>query len=1145
LNKNKNNNLLQSKLKQEEPEPEPEEMLFELSTDSYQIISKKEKRCIAAGYHGQGGGLVLESCALGKSAQLFRKITHMNGEVQFLSDLTNMVVEIECASMNEEAPLREWPDTNETHQKFRVEFTTDENFNLVSDQSSLCLDSSYRDKVNQKLCEPGNEYQEWFLRVYKMEAPVEGFFSIKNTPSGRCLSINNNNSEIKDCSPTDLSEYFRFIQNKDGSMFISREDGLVLANPRDVGLTVEKNTNSYHQGWYLDPISDTTVSVVNRDSTKCLSFPDGSANSDAVDCVAGDPTQEFEFVPMELGIIPEIGYTAFIHVASEKCIRYTSENRPLEIADCIDANQFQTFKLEFQPNGSYMIISQTKQVISNENNDRRNDNPAVIYNYMDHENNQWFLVPAGNNEFYIKSRLNESRCMNLEGSTDNGSTIRTSDCNDNPDFKFILKSIELTPPEEEIYYTITSVKHDKCLTTRLFRNPIQINTCNNADLSQLFKFKLLDDRSFAIRHYGGGLVDSGDHIKTYHQNYGGPQRFYVYSVTQDTFRFVSLYLHDHCITVTDNNGDYDDIDIAPCEEGSEYQQFKITEAEYTPELSTQIAIKNEIGTCMKPKFETNRLLMTDCDQEDGMFAFSKVYNDSDGTYNIEHLTRWCIDNLSDSGSEGNPTGINKCGQGSHLGWYFAPNTDDSYHIIIARYPKMCVQVTEDDNLAIYECDLENGLQRFRSIPVSLKPVPTEFVSFVSKSDSKCLTNIQGPPQHSDCNPEITNRQGWKFVINGDGSYSIYNPVNFALFSNTQIIELQKADPTVDDQKWNVLPIDDTYFYIIHVLSHKCLDDNEGYANLKHCDHNDRQKFSFKPVQVFDMRPGWHMIKHTVTGKCLRNVLEKIIIYGDCDPNDDSYVYYIMSISALLSIKTITGHPLMIREAEQAIESANRINEEIMSGMLDSINGLNAIQEAAQGKYNAIGGEWSFYPGKFMTFNIKNRSDNKCVKIDESIPEPYLTDCDFEEADQTFELIQKGRIPLPTDYVQIVNVHTKKCIKAVENSQPIIQVDCGDQSDRNTFFKIGKAQEGGFRFETVDGQCLDYNSKVYTFTKTDNKFQSFLISPYGNYYMLVNVEKRHCFEPDSEDNDVNYTPMNCNFVESQYYYFVPVLENNAQ
>jgi hypothetical protein len=223
FNKQQDTNLVQTELTQDK--------VPELSPVTYQVITKKEKRCLSAGYDGQGGNLRLEACALGKPNQLFRKIDLPNGNIQFMSDLTSMVVEIECASINEDVPLREWPDSGSTHQSFRFQTISKEFFKLIAAHSSKCLDSSARDHVRQKNC-INSEFQEWTLKEYKMESPTNDFVAIKNQASNKCVQVHNAGFTMVDCSPTNLKQYFRFMANADGSMYIVRDEGLAIT-PKD------------------------------------------------------------------------------------------------------------------------------------------------------------------------------------------------------------------------------------------------------------------------------------------------------------------------------------------------------------------------------------------------------------------------------------------------------------------------------------------------------------------------------------------------------------------------------------------------------------------------------------------------------------------------------------------------------------------------------------------------------------------------------------------------------------------------------------------------------------------------------------------------------------------------------------------------
>jgi hypothetical protein len=588
------------------------------------------------------------------------------------------------------------------------------------------------------------------------------------------------------------------------------------------------------------------------------------------------------------------------------------------------------------------------------------------------------------------------------------------------------------------------------------------------------------------------------------------------------------------------------ISLTTCSEVDVKQQFKLIESEYTPDSSNEIAFKNQ-EKCIKPNLVNDLLEMGDCDQLDAIYSFTKKSNNDFDTTSVEHSTRWCFELSNGSSRAGNSVQISKCDANWPQTFFFSPNHDDTFHILSASNPIYCFE-NSDNKIILRNCDVNNANQRFTSLPMTLKPIPSEFINVQTKEDNKCLTNVFGPPEHADCDKEkLSNRQGWKFTMNNSGTYSITTSVNFALSFYDSKMSLVKSDPTTQNQQWYVLSVDDTYYTIVHAASRKCLDYNENLASLGDCKNSDRQKIVFEPSEVLDMRPGWHMLKHTKTGMCLRNSLEKSFTYGPCDPNDDSYVYYIVSVSAMLNINTVTGIPLEIRDPNSSLVAAeNRINSAPNLGIFGNIFGLNAMTNAYRGAFTGLARGWSFYPGYYMQFNMKNVGADKCIEIDETQPDPYLADCKYADPSQSFEIIQKGRNVLPKDFVQIVNANTKKCLKAGAADIPVVQVDCGDQSDQDTLFKIQEGVDSGYYFEASNGISINMSDsdKIFTEKTYKNDYQSFLISPYGTNYMFISYKFRKCFEPASADNNANYLHKKCELKDLQYYYFVPVLPKSG-
>jgi hypothetical protein len=306
---------------------------------------------------------------------------------------------------------------------------------------------------------------------------------------------------ILDCSLTNLKQYFRFIPNEDGSMYIVRDEGLVLT-PKDKNIVLEKSQLANHQAWYLNAVSDSTVQLVNKQNNQCLHMT-GSDYSDTItiaDCNTSDANQAFEFVSMDLGTIPLQAHAQIVHSNSNKCLRYTKERDLIKLHDCLEGNHFQTFKLESQLNGSYKIVTLLNEILSNEHSNIRDNNQINTWYNENGDNYEWYIIPQGFNKFTIKNKRNNNRCMNTGDKPQSGTNILTSDCQSNEDFYFYLRSIELTKIEEDVFYTIKSAKENgKCFTTQLFEKPIQQMTCDSADLSQLFKFIPMADNTHGMR----------------------------------------------------------------------------------------------------------------------------------------------------------------------------------------------------------------------------------------------------------------------------------------------------------------------------------------------------------------------------------------------------------------------------------------------------------------------------------------------------------------------------------------------------------------------------------------------------------------------------------------------------------------------
>ncbi len=449
-----------------------------------------------------------------------------DGEYEIRSSTKeNLIFDIQCASMQNEAKLQIWDDIDETQQRFALKYIGDGYYTIAVKKSNKLLDVQWAGTKEgtsvQQYSVNNSDAQKWRIKDLG-----DGSYNIISKCNGLYMTINKNvNRDSKIVmNKKDSTNYQKFIFDKvvkdkafqtleDGEYEIrtSINDNLILdiqsaSIQNEAKLQIWDDLDESQQRFYITHMGNGLYKISVRKSGKMIDVQGGNLQEKtAVQQYTNNNLDAQRWIIKDLGD----GYFSIISARS----------------------------------GYYMTITNTKRdskIILEKNN-----NSDMQKFKFDKVIKEKAVRTIENGEYEIRSLLNDNLIFDIQNaSVQNGARLQLWDDINETQQRFLITYVG------DGYYKITIKKSNKALDVKdgslKDRAVVQQYSDNNSD-AQRWIIKDLEDGYFSIISVCNGMTMTADgngreakFILT-ENTYSDRQKFKFEKITQKVGIDVSLY----------------------------------------------------------------------------------------------------------------------------------------------------------------------------------------------------------------------------------------------------------------------------------------------------------------------------------------------------------------------------------------------------------------------------------------------------------------------------------------------------------------------------------------------------------------------------------------------------------------------------